>query len=356
MPLHLLHVQNLSAQGQYGLEVAVASLLGAASCGVTLDEEYLAVLRVLVRAVGQLAGQSASAHGVLALHALAGLACCYACRGGQHHLLADEACLLRVLLQVVGQRFAHGLVHGAGDLAVAQLRLCLSLELGLGHLDAYDGRQALAEVLAGNLNLRLLNLLRYLRVGIGIFLQRARQGHAEAHQVRTALDGVDVVHIGVDVLRVVGVVHHGHLDGHALLLGLQVDDVIEEVCAVAVDVAHEFLQSLLGVEHLRLAHVALFVGPFVGQGDGDAGVQVCQLAHALGYGVVFKFRRGEDGGVGPELLACARQLGVAYDLHVVEWLSLLVFLLVYVAVAEHLRLHVRGECVDAAHAHAVQSA
>ena len=163
-----------------------------------------------------------------------------------------------------------------------------------------------------------------------------------------ALDGVDVVHVGVDVLRVVGVVHHGHLDGNALLLGLQVDDIVEEVGAVTVHVAHELLQALLGVEHFRLAQVALLVGTQVGQRDGDAGVQVGQLAHALGNDVVLISGGGEDGAVGPELLA---RTGL-----VVEGLALLIFLLVDVAVAEHLRLHVGGEGVDARHAHAVQTA
>ena len=73
-----------------------------------------------------------------------------------------------------------------------------------------------------------------------------------------ALYGVDVVYVRVDVLRVVGVVHHSHFDRYALLLGLQVDDVVEEMSAVAVDVAHELLESVLSVEHF-LACLALFV-------------------------------------------------------------------------------------------------
>jgi hypothetical protein len=72
---------------------------------------------------------------------------------------------------------------------------------------------------------------------------------AETGDVGTALDGVDIVDVRVEVLRVVGVVHDGHLDGHALLLGLQIDDIVEEVLTVTVDVAHELLQSVLGMEH-----------------------------------------------------------------------------------------------------------
>ena len=44
-----------------------------------------------------------------------------------------------------------------------------------------------------------------------------------------AFYGVDVVHIGVNVLRVVGVVHHGHFNRNALLFCFQVDYIVEEV-------------------------------------------------------------------------------------------------------------------------------
>ena len=158
MPLHFLHIENFASERQDGLGVAVASLLGRAACGVTLDEEYLAVFRVLVGAVGELAGQSASTHDALALHALTRLAGRDACGGGQDDLLTDELGLVGMLLKVVGQCLAHGRVDGARDLAVAELGLGLALKLRLGHLDGDDGGEALAEVLAGDLNLRFLNL------------------------------------------------------------------------------------------------------------------------------------------------------------------------------------------------------
>ena len=260
-----------------------------------------------------------------------------------------------MLLQIVGESLAYSLLHGACHLRVAQLGLGLALELRLGHLHRDDGREAFAEVFAGNLYLSLLDLLRNLRVLVGVCLQRARQGHAKTCQMGTTLDGVDIVDVGVDVLRVVGIVHNGHLDGYALLLGLQIDDVVDQVGAVAVDVAHELLQSVLGVEGLLLG-LAFLVGAQVGQVDGDAGIQVGQLTHAACDDVPLVGGGGEDGGIGPELLAGTRFVGVAHNLHVVERLSLFVFLLVDVAVAEHLREHVARQGVDAADADAVQTA
>ena len=106
----------------------------------------------------------------------------------------------------------------------------------------------------------------------------------------------------MDILTVVGVVHHSHLDRNTLFLGLQIDDIIEEVCAVAVNVAHELLQSVLCVEHLLLG-VALLIRAHIGKRDGDTGVQISQLPHSLCNDVILVCRSGEYSGVGPELLA-----------------------------------------------------
>ncbi len=139
----------------------------------------------------------------------------------------------------------------------------------------------------------------------------------------------------MDVLCIVRIVHHRNLDGHALLLGLQVDDIVEEVGAVAVHIAHELLQTVLGMEHLLLG-LAFLVGTEVGQGNLDACVEECQLTHTVGDDVPLVDGVGEDGGVWPELLACTALLGLADNLHGVEGLALLVLLLVDLSVTEHL--------------------
>ena len=100
-----------------------------------------------------------------------------------------------MLLQVVAEGLAHGLLHGTRHLAVAQLGLGLALKLRLCHLDGDDCGETLAEVLARYLYLRFLYLLGYGGVGIGVCLQRAREGHAETREVRAALYGVDIVDV-----------------------------------------------------------------------------------------------------------------------------------------------------------------
>ena len=118
MPLNFLYIQYFSAQRKDGLRVSVAALLGRTTGRIALDEEYFTFLRVFVRTVGKLAGQSAAAHHALTLHAFACLSCGYTCRGSEYNLFANHLCLGGMLLKIVGQCLPNGLIYSACDLTV----------------------------------------------------------------------------------------------------------------------------------------------------------------------------------------------------------------------------------------------
>ena len=69
-----------------------------------------------------------------------------------------------------------------------------------------DRREAFAEILARGHD--VLEDVFLLAVGV----ERPRQGRAETGDVRAAVLGVDVVHVAVDVLRILGAVLEGDLD------------------------------------------------------------------------------------------------------------------------------------------------
>lgn len=158
----------------------------------------------------------------------------------------------------------------------------------------------------------------------------------------------------MQVLGVSRIVHDGHLNGYTLLLSAQVDDIIEEVYAAAIHITDKVTQSAFAVILLG-AGLALLIGTQVSECDGDACVQVSKLAHAIGKHLKVIGGNGEDAGIGPELLSCAAQSGLAHYLHGIESLALLVFLLVDLAVAEHLREHVGREGIHTTHTHTVQT-
>jgi len=153
------------------------------------------LLGVFVGAVGELAGKSSSGHHAFALHALAGLARCHTGCGSEDHFLANLLGFGRMFLKIIGECLAHGLVHGTGHLAVSELGLGLSLKLWLAHLDGNHRCQSLTEVFSGNLYLSLLDLFGYLWVVVGIVFQHAGERLAEAGDMCTAFDGVDIVDV-----------------------------------------------------------------------------------------------------------------------------------------------------------------
>src|SRR5579885_1482784 len=90
----------------------------------------------------------------------------------------------RVRLAVLGQLLADNRLDEPLDLRVAELRFGLAFELGLGQLDREDGREALADVLSLQAHVPVLEQALTARVVV----DRAREGRAEPHQVRSALD------------------------------------------------------------------------------------------------------------------------------------------------------------------------
>ena len=349
----LLDVQDLAAQRQDGLEVAVARLLRRAAGGVALHQVELRLARVLRRAVGQLAGQAAAAERRLALDELARTPRRRPRLRAQDHLLHDRLGLAGVVLQPLAELLSDEALDGALDLAVAQLGLGLALELRLLDLDAQDGREAFPEVVAGEVDLGLLEEL----VLVGVALERPRQRAAEAGHVRAALVRVDVVDERQDVLLVARVVTHRQLHGHVGVLVLDVDLAVEERLARLVEIGHELGQAALRV--VRLGAQRLVVLALVGEGDRDALVEVRQFTHARGQRVEAVDAVEEDARV---RLEADRRAGLLALGHVadagqlLDRVALLEGHLEDAPVAAHLDVEAVRERVDATHADAVEAA
>ena len=276
--LRLFDVQDLTAQRHDGLEITVAARFGRAACRVTLDEEDFGDRTVAARTVGEFAGEPGSRKYGLALHHFTGVACRVARCRSQDDFLHDGLGILGVFLQVVAQGGGHRLVYGGRDLVVAQFGLGLAFELRLLHLHRNHGCEPLAEVVAVDVELQFGEHARIL----GVFLERTGQRAAEARQVRTALDGVDVIYIGVHVLRERVVVLHGHLDRDAVLFGIEVDDLVDDRRAArGVEVLDELLEALFRIE-VVFAGIAFVVPALVVEVQADALVQERQFAQAVG--------------------------------------------------------------------------
>ena len=127
----LLDVQDLALERQDRLEAAVAPLLGRPAGRVALDDVELALRRVALLAVGELAGQRAAVERALAPHQVARLAGRLARPGRVDRLRDDLPGDRRVLLEVGRELLVDDLLDDALHLGVAELRLGLPLELRL---------------------------------------------------------------------------------------------------------------------------------------------------------------------------------------------------------------------------------
>ena len=260
-----------------------------------------------------------------------------------------------MLFQIIRQLLPDDGVDDTHHLIVAELGLGLAFKLRLRHLHRDDGGEAFAEVVGRNLHLRLLQLLRQAAL-LDVCVERARQSRAEALQVGAALYRVDIVDIRVQVFLVFVVVFQSNLHRHVVAFTRDVNRLRDEFGTVVVEVGDEIHEAVLGVEGLAAELVVLVLLALVGERDGDAVVEVSQLAHTVGEGAVVVFRRLENRAVGLEGDTRAVLVGRADHFHVVKRLAALVFLLENLAFAIDLGGKVRRQCVHAADAHAVQTA
>ncbi len=178
------------------------------------------------------------------------------------------------------------------DPRVPELRLRLPLELRLAELDRDHRREPLADVLA--LEVVLLLLQQALRARVVV--QRARQRRLEAGQVRAALRRVDVVREREDRLDVEPVPLHRDLDGALLVLAFEVDDVLVDRVLGRVHVRDEVPDPALVLELDRLAAGAL-VGEDDVQPRGEEGRLAQPLRQRLGreLELLEDLRVGEEG-------------------------------------------------------------
>ena len=175
----LLHVQDFALEGQDGLVLPVATLLGGTASRVPFHDVEFGERRVFLLTVRQLAGQTGDIQRALAAGQFAGLAGRFAGTGRIDDLVDHDLGVARVFQQEVRQLLAHRLFHGGLHFGRDQLVLGLGGELRVRHLDGDNGNQTFTDVVTtgGGLGLLAVVLL------VHVVVQRPGQRGTEAHQV-----------------------------------------------------------------------------------------------------------------------------------------------------------------------------
>ena len=218
---------------------------------------------------------------------------------GRDRLLDDLLRVGRVLLEELGQPLVDRLLDETLHAGVPELGLRLPLELGLAELHGDDRGEALADVLALEVLLLLLQEALVARVAV----QGAGERRLEAGQVRAALVRVDVVREREDRVHIGGVPLHRDLDGALVALALEVDDVLVHRILGVVHEGDEVADPALVVELVRLLAFAL-----VHEHDAETAGEEGRLAKTLHERLDREIELLEDVGVGQE---ADRRPGVA---------------------------------------------
>ena len=361
-----LDVEDLTAERQDSLVHTVTTGLSGTTCGVSLDKEKFALSCIFRYAVRQFTGQTTTGERRLTENGLTCVTGCDTRLSSENDFLYDLLRIIRVLLEVVLQRLSYCTRNHTGYLGVTELGLRLALKLRLSHFDGDDRRQTLTEIVRidGRVTVFVFQfrLLQHLAV-LGIFLHHTGQRSAETGYVRTTLDGVDVIDIGVYVLVEVRVVDHRYLYRRTVLVGIEVNHLADERRTRTVDVTYELRQAFLRIEGLFLAVTLSIYHTFIFQHDLDTGIQERQLTHSVGEDIPVINGLREDRVVRPELhertglalLPVTRSLLLGDHMHRSQRFAFRIILAVDLAVTIDLHVHLRRERVHAAHTHTVQT-
>ncbi len=342
----LLDVEDLAFQRQDRLELAVAPLLGGAAGRIALDQVKLAQRRVLLLAVGELAGQPHAVQHALAARHFARLARRLAGARRIDDLGGDHACIGRPLIEEFAQLLRDDFLDHRAHLRGNQLFLGLGGEFRLGHLHRQHAGEPLAHVVAGGFDLGLLREL----VLLDVLVQDARHRRAQTGQVRAAVLLRDVVGEAQHAFLIGVVPLHGHVDRDAFVLAAPDEHARMQHGLGAVHVLDEALHAAGEGEVLLLA------GALVDQHDLGAVVEEGELAQAPRQDVVVVVDHAEDAARGEEVHLGAALLRGAGDAQRTGCDAVREFDLVHLAVAPDGQAQPTGKRVHHRDAHAMQAA
>ena len=367
-----LGVENLASQRQNRLRQRVATLNGRAACRVALDNEQLALARVVRLAVLELVGHAGGLEDRLAAGVLACLLRGQAGARCLERLLDDVLRLVRMGVEPVAEFLVHHALYEGLRLGVAELRLRLAFELRVRQLHRDHRGQAFTHIVTGEIVVFVFEDV----LVAGIPVDHARERRAEALLMGAALGGGDRVREGVHGFRICRRPLHGDLRGNTYgeVLGLDVDHIrldrrgttrLHQERHVVLDAVLVLVRDgLVQLLHRVVAVAGHFVARLVdlahvGERDLESLVQERHLLESAAQGLEIVDCRLEDLRVCPERDRRAGGLVVAHRTSALEragGMLVDVRLRPVVALSAHFDVHARGERVHHRDAHAVQTA
>jgi len=169
----LFDVEDFSLEGQDGLELAIAALLGGASGAFALDQIQFTTVWVALAAVSQFAGQSAAVERAFAAGQVRALRAASRAREASMALLMMRLAMGGFCSRNMPSRSLTKAERSC-DVGV-ELALGLAFELRLRELDADHGNQALAHIVAAEVLLHVFEESELLTDGVIVRVRDVRK-------------------------------------------------------------------------------------------------------------------------------------------------------------------------------------
>ena len=130
------------------------------------------------------------------------------------------------------------------------------------------------------------------------------------------LDSVDIIYIRMYIFRERVVVLHSNLDGHAIALGVNIDNRLDQLLtARCVEIFDKLLQTIVREESLATEFAILVLLTTVCKYKFNALIEVCQLAQTCCQNIVLILGRNENICIGLESYNRTRSINIAYNFH-----------------------------------------
>jgi hypothetical protein len=181
-------VEDLAFERQNGLIAAIAPGFSGTAGRFAFDQEQFAAVWIAFLAIGQFAWQATGIERAFAAGQVARLACRFASAGRINRLTDDFLGNGRVLVEELAELFVNQLSYLARYVGI-EFTFGLAFELRLGQFHANNSRETFADVVAGEIVFGVFDE----SAGSRSRVDRAGESAAKAAEMRSAVDGVDVV-------------------------------------------------------------------------------------------------------------------------------------------------------------------
>ena len=276
------HIQNFTLKGENSLKFSVSSLLGRTTGRISFHQKKFPLMRIRILTFGQFSRQCRIQQRSFAAGKIAGPPGSLSGPGSLNRLFDNFFADGRIFFQKHVQLFIDQRFNQPLDLAVSQLGLGLTFELGRFDSYADNGGQPFPNIISADFGLKIFG-----QAAAGcILIQGPGQGCLESDQMGSAFNRVDIVCKGKQFFIIGIVVLNGDFDTDFIFNALNKNRRVKRRIA-PVQIFHKRNQPSLVLQFL------FNIRAFILKGNLDAFIQKSQFSETAQQNIKIKRDNGK---------------------------------------------------------------